>query len=142
MIYKIVRDFVNALTAGDKHYLLNGEILTQPIQMQLSQKQKTFSGFFFFFLSFFSFLKLFTIQKIKLKFTNKRKIKIKKTKICHPIFPSLRLMKNNSLLLPPAPSYTPCLLPRLKTNLTPSSHLPAPESDKMSKSFGLQNIFN
>ena len=55
MIYKIVRDFVNALTAGDKHYLLNGEILTQPIQMQLSQKQKTFSGFFFFFKFFLIF---------------------------------------------------------------------------------------
>ena len=82
---------------------------------------------FLFFLSFFSFLKLFTIQKIKLKFTNKRKIKIKKKiKICHPIFPSLRLMKNNSLLLPLAPSYTPCLLPCLKTNLPPQLPPPSP----------------
>ena len=34
------------MTAHDKHYLLNGDNLTQPIQMQLSQKQKSFSQFF------------------------------------------------------------------------------------------------
>ena len=34
----------------DKHYLLNRDNLAQPIQMQLSQKQKTFSEFFFAFL--------------------------------------------------------------------------------------------
>ena len=50
MIYKILRLFVNALTGDDKHYLLNRDNLTQPIQMQLSQKQKTFSEFFFAFL--------------------------------------------------------------------------------------------
>ena len=33
----------------DKHYLLNRLNLKQPIQMQLSQKKKTFSAFFFFF---------------------------------------------------------------------------------------------
>ena len=49
MIYKIVRLFVNTLTADDKHYLLNRDNLTQPIQIQLSQKQKTFSEFFFAF---------------------------------------------------------------------------------------------
>ena len=49
-MYKILRLFVNALTADDKHYLLNRDNLTQPIQMQLSQKQKTFSEFFFAFL--------------------------------------------------------------------------------------------
>ena len=42
--------FVNTLTAHDKHYLLDRDNLTQPIQMQLSQKQKTFSEFFFAFL--------------------------------------------------------------------------------------------
>ena len=41
---------VNILTAYDKHYLLNGDILAQRIQMQLSQKRKTFSTFFFAFL--------------------------------------------------------------------------------------------
>ena len=47
MIHKILRLFVNTLTVNDKHYLLNRENLTQPVNMQLSQKQKTFSGFFF-----------------------------------------------------------------------------------------------
>ena len=50
MIYKILRLFFNTLTADDKHYLLNRNNLTLPIQMQLSQKQKTFSEFFFGFL--------------------------------------------------------------------------------------------
>ena len=38
------------MTADDKHYLLNTDNLTQPIQMQLSQKQKIFSQLFFAFL--------------------------------------------------------------------------------------------
>ena len=46
VIHKIVRLFVNTLTVNDKHYLLNRDNLTQPIQMQLYQKQKTFSEFF------------------------------------------------------------------------------------------------
>ena len=72
----------------------------------------------------------------KLRFRNKRKImKKKKKKICHPVFPSLRLMKNNPF----------CLLPRLKTTppqLPPQAPDLKAESDKMSKTFGLQNIFN
>ena len=48
----MVRLFVNAFTPGGKHYLLNRHNLTQPIQMQLSQEQKTFSQFFFFFFAF------------------------------------------------------------------------------------------
>ena len=47
--------FVNTLTADEKHYLLNRDNLTQPIHMQLSQKQKTFSQFSLFF--FFATLK-------------------------------------------------------------------------------------
>ena len=43
---KILRVFVNTLTVNDKHYLLNRDNLTQSIQMQFSQKQKTFSEFF------------------------------------------------------------------------------------------------
>ena len=50
MIHKILRLFVNTLTVDDKHYLLNRDNLTQPIQIQLSQKQKIFSEFFFAFL--------------------------------------------------------------------------------------------
>ena len=47
MIYKILRLFFNTLTADDKHYLLNRDNLTEPIRMQLPQKQKFFSEFFF-----------------------------------------------------------------------------------------------
>ena len=50
MIHKILSLFVNTLTVNGKHYLLNRDNLTQPIQMQLSQKLKTFSEFFFVFL--------------------------------------------------------------------------------------------
>ena len=46
---KILRVFVNTLTVNDKHYLLNRDNLTQPIQIQLSEKQKTFFNFFFHF---------------------------------------------------------------------------------------------
>ena len=50
MIYKILRLFDNTLRVDEKHYLLNRDNLTQPIQIQLSQKQKTFCEFFFAFL--------------------------------------------------------------------------------------------
>ena len=38
------------MTVDDKHYMLNRDNLTQPIQLQLSQKQKTVSRGFFPFL--------------------------------------------------------------------------------------------
>ena len=41
---------INTFTVNDKHYVLNRDNLTLPIQMQLCQKQKTFSEFFFVFL--------------------------------------------------------------------------------------------
>ena len=41
--------FFDTLTADDKHYLLNRDNLTQPNQMQLSQKQKNFPEFVFTF---------------------------------------------------------------------------------------------
>ena len=50
VIHKILSLFVNTLAVDEKHYLLNRDKLMQPIQMQLSQKQKTFSRFFFAFL--------------------------------------------------------------------------------------------
>ena len=50
VIHKILRLFVNTLTVNDKDYLLNRDNLTHPIQIQLSQKQKTFSEFDFTFL--------------------------------------------------------------------------------------------
>ena len=50
MIHKILRLFFNTLTVKDKHYMLNRDNLTQPIQIQLSQREKTFCEFFFTFL--------------------------------------------------------------------------------------------
>ena len=50
MIQKILWLFGNTLTVDDKHYLLNRDNLTEPIQMQLSKKQKKFSEIFFEFL--------------------------------------------------------------------------------------------
>ena len=47
---KFLRLFVNTLPADEKYYLLNRDNLAQPIQMQLSQKQNTFSQFPFAFL--------------------------------------------------------------------------------------------
>ena len=51
MIHKILRLFSNTLTVTDKHYLLNRDKLTEPIQMQLPKKEKTFSEMFFAFLN-------------------------------------------------------------------------------------------
>ena len=50
MLCKILRLFVNTLTADDKYSLVNRDNLTQPIQILLSQKQKTFSEFLSAFL--------------------------------------------------------------------------------------------
>ena len=47
---KIWRLFPNTLSADGKYSLFNRDNLTQPIQMQLSRKQKTFSEFFCSFL--------------------------------------------------------------------------------------------
>ena len=51
MIRKILRLFVDTFTVDDNHYPLNRENLTEPIQMQLSKKQKTFSEIYFSFLN-------------------------------------------------------------------------------------------
>ena len=50
VICKISRLFPNRVSADRKYSLLNRNNLTQPIQMQLSRKQKTFSDFFSAFL--------------------------------------------------------------------------------------------
>ena len=47
VICKISKLFPNTLSADGKYSLLNWDNLTQHIQMQLSQKQKTFSQFLF-----------------------------------------------------------------------------------------------
>ena len=49
VIHKILRLFVNTLTVDEKRYLLTRDNLTQTIQIQLSQKQKTFFEFFLAF---------------------------------------------------------------------------------------------
>ena len=48
--YEILRLFVNALTADDKYSGSNMQNLQQQFQTLLSQKQKTFSGFWIAFL--------------------------------------------------------------------------------------------
>ena len=50
VICKISRRFINTPSADGKYSLFNRDNLTQPIQMQVSRKQKTFSQFFSAFL--------------------------------------------------------------------------------------------
>ena len=50
VLYKILRLFVYTLTDADKYCLLYRDNLTQPIQILLSHKEKTFSQFFCAFL--------------------------------------------------------------------------------------------
>ena len=50
VICKISRLFPNTLSADGKYSLLNRDNLTEPIQMQVSRKEKTFSQFFSSFL--------------------------------------------------------------------------------------------
>ena len=45
VIHKILTLFANTLIVDDKDYLLNRDNLTQPIQMQLFQKQKKICEF-------------------------------------------------------------------------------------------------
>ena len=50
VLCKILGLFVNTLSEDDRYCLLYKDNLTQPIQILLSQKQKTFSQFFSPFL--------------------------------------------------------------------------------------------
>ena len=50
VLCKFLRLLVNTLTDDEKYSLLYRENLTQPIQILLSQKRKTFSQFFCAFL--------------------------------------------------------------------------------------------
>ena len=52
VIFKISGLFVNPLTADDKYSLLNRGNFLQHYQMQVSQKRKKFSQFFFAFYNF------------------------------------------------------------------------------------------
>ena len=59
VLCKILRLFVDTLTGNDNYFLLNRDNLTLPNQIILSQKQKTFSGFFSAFLKSTLNFKLF-----------------------------------------------------------------------------------
>ena len=50
VLCKILRLFVNKLTPDGKYSLLIRDKLTKPLQILLSEKQKTFSEFFSIFL--------------------------------------------------------------------------------------------
>ena len=50
VLCKIFRLFINKLTPDDKYSLLNRDKVKQPIQILLSEKQKSFSQFFSSFL--------------------------------------------------------------------------------------------
>ena len=50
MAYQFLGPLLNTLASNEKYPVLNRENLTIPIQMQLSQKQKTFSEFLAAFL--------------------------------------------------------------------------------------------
>ena len=81
VICKISRLFPNTLSADGKYSLLNRDNLTQPIQIQLCRKQKTFSDFFAAFL------------KSSLNFQDFPKKKKKMTLIAE-VFPNLQTPKN------------------------------------------------
>ena len=47
VICKVLRLFVNTLTADDKYSLVNRDSLTQPIEILISEKEKNISEFIF-----------------------------------------------------------------------------------------------
>ena len=79
VLWKILRLFVNTLNDDAKYSLLYRDNLTQPIQVRLSQKQKTFTQFFSAFLkstlNFEHFQKKMTlIADVFLKFPSPNKV--------------------------------------------------------------------
>ena len=63
VICKDLRIFLNILTGDDKYFLVNRDNLRQPIQMQLSQKQKTSSEFVSVFFKFIIKFEHFRIEE-------------------------------------------------------------------------------
>ena len=51
VVYKILKPFVNTLSADEKYSVGNREILSQPIELQLSKKVYVFSRVFLHFWS-------------------------------------------------------------------------------------------
>ena len=80
-ICKILRLFLNTLTDDDKYYLLNSDNIMQPIQTQLSEKEKTFCQFFSLFL------------KYNFNFEHFQK---KKMTLIVDVFPKLRTLSKTS----------------------------------------------
>ena len=64
VICKFLRLFLNTLTSHHKNFLLNRENLRQTLQMQLSQKQKTFSQFFLHFWKVDKILNSFKLKML------------------------------------------------------------------------------
>ena len=59
VICKMSRLFINALSADDKYSLFNRDNLTQPIQIQVSRKEKSFSNFLLHFWNLVSIFNIF-----------------------------------------------------------------------------------
>ena len=78
MICEILVLLVNTLVADDKYSFCNGEYHPQPIEMQLSKKQKTFSEVF---------LKVWSLRQIL-------NISKKKMTLIADVFPKLENAKN------------------------------------------------
>ena len=66
VIWKISRLFPNTLSSDGKYFVFTRDNLTQPIQMQLSRKQKTFSHFFSAYLKFILNFEHFQRKKMSL----------------------------------------------------------------------------
>ena len=77
-VWKVLTLFVNTFTADDKYSLLDRDNLTQPFQMQLSQKKNFFPNFL---------LKIWKIDEIFNTFK-------KKMTLIANVFPNLQTPKN------------------------------------------------
>ena len=64
LTWQLLGLLVNTLAADEKYPLLNRDNLAIPIQMQLSQKQKTFAQFLAEFFKFISNFKIFEMKNM------------------------------------------------------------------------------
>ena len=87
VICKISRLFLNTLTGDGKYSLFKRDNLTQPIQMQLSRKEKIFLNFF---LHFWYLIEILNISKKK-KFRN---ISVVRKRVFSDNKQYLNIMKN------------------------------------------------
>ena len=87
LICKISRLFPNTLSADGKYSLFKRDNLTQPIQMQLSRKEKIFLNFF---LHFWYLIEILNISKKK-KFRN---ISVVRRRVFSDNKQYLNIMKN------------------------------------------------